>query len=106
MLAGNVAQRDAQVAVLAATDDGHVAHDRKAAPLPVRPKHDENNLHVRDAFPRRCVTSRDLTRRALGASVVAAWRSCTATLILRRCPRADRSNCAPASARADYEPLL
>ena len=45
MLAGDVAERDAQVAVLASADDGHVARDGEAPPLPVRPEHHEYRLH-------------------------------------------------------------
>jgi hypothetical protein len=46
VLAGDVAQGDAEVAVLAPADDGHVARDGETPPLPVRPEHHEYRLHV------------------------------------------------------------
>jgi hypothetical protein len=40
MLAGNLAQGDAQIAILAATDDGDIARNRETSPVSVGPEHD------------------------------------------------------------------
>ena len=46
MFAGDFSERNAKIAVLPAANDGHIARDGKAAPLPVRPEHDEYRLHT------------------------------------------------------------
>ncbi len=46
VLARDFAQGDAEVAVLAASDDGHVAGHGETAPLPVRSEHDQYRLHT------------------------------------------------------------
>ena len=49
MFAGDVAERNSQVAVFATTDDRHVAGNGKTPALPIRPEHDHHNAHVQPA---------------------------------------------------------
>ena len=44
-----VAQRDAEIAIFASTDDRHVACDGETSALPIRPEHDHHNAHVLSA---------------------------------------------------------
>jgi hypothetical protein len=45
VFAGDVTDGNAEVAIFASTDDGHIAYDRKASTLTVAAKHDQNYLH-------------------------------------------------------------
>jgi hypothetical protein len=81
VLAGDLAQRDAQVAVLAAADHGHVTNDGKATPFPVRPKHYEYRLHSDLPWNRVSLRCQDPD---VGAAPAAArrWDGSSATYVV------------------------
>ena len=99
VLAGDVAERDAQVAVLASSDDGHVARDGEAAPLPVRPEHHEYRLHgltylekcLCPAPPPARMWCRRITARPKLASTVGPGKNNVARAATMRRPPAARA---------------
>ena len=46
MLSRNLADRNAQIAILTTADDGHVARHREASLITLRAEHYEHHLHV------------------------------------------------------------
>jgi len=55
MLAGDVRERNAEIAIFATTDNGHVSRDRETPALSIRPKHDHYNAHA-NSPPRHTLT--------------------------------------------------
>jgi hypothetical protein len=60
MFSGDLTQWDAEIAIFAASDDGHVADNGKAPSFSIGPKHNKHNLHgrvsLKGVFLPQCVT--------------------------------------------------